>query len=380
MSRAPARNGTTVPRRPGDEDEICPVCKSSRYLNPNMRFLVNPECYHKMCESCVDRIFSQGPAPCPVAGCARTLRKQRFRKQTFDDINIEREVDIRRRVAQACNRRRSEFESLLAFNNYLEEVETITSNLCNNVDVAETEAMLASHAAQNAAAISRNAALSKRESAAVAADQNARREAARLGREAARREEEDEKREREQDRRDLVEAIGNSRGDADVAARVQLKKSTARRTAAEKAARLAATAAGGGGGDLFSSHNGSAPPAAASVLPEHIIKGLKPVTEPEPERPYDPFGGLVPLARQPPQYHVLRDAYEHPWLDRARSDPVILAGGYDLREYYARAMVEAFAGLGCFVGMEKVEAAGSEKAVAAAVGTAGAAEAAGGGE
>jgi CDK-activating kinase assembly factor MAT1 len=119
----PLRNGVT-PRRPGEEDgeplrlvaeatweyllitsepfstDFCPVCKSSRYLNPDLRFLVNPECYHKMCTSCVDRIFSSGPAPCPVAGCARTLRKQRFRQQTFDDINIEREVDIRRRVAQ----------------------------------------------------------------------------------------------------------------------------------------------------------------------------------------------------------------------------------------------------------------------------------------
>ena len=80
--------------------EICPVCKSSRYLNPKMQFLVNPECYHKMCESCVDRIFSQGPAPCPVAGCGRTLRKARFRQQTFGDIRVEREVDIRRRVGK----------------------------------------------------------------------------------------------------------------------------------------------------------------------------------------------------------------------------------------------------------------------------------------
>src|SRR5690242_11273021 len=62
--------------------EICPVCKSSRYLNPNMRFLVNPECYHKMCESCVDRLFSQGPNQCPVIGCLKVLRKQKFRKQT----------------------------------------------------------------------------------------------------------------------------------------------------------------------------------------------------------------------------------------------------------------------------------------------------------
>ena len=80
--------------------DICPVCKSSRYLNPDMKFLVNPECYHKMCESCVDRIFSHGPAPCSVAGCHRTLRKQRFRKQTFGDIQVEKEVDVRKRVAK----------------------------------------------------------------------------------------------------------------------------------------------------------------------------------------------------------------------------------------------------------------------------------------
>jgi CDK-activating kinase assembly factor MAT1 len=81
--------------------DICPVCKSSRYLNPNMHFKVNPECYHMMCESCVDRIFSHGPAPCPIAGCARTLRKAKFRTQTFEDLKVEREVDIRRRVASA---------------------------------------------------------------------------------------------------------------------------------------------------------------------------------------------------------------------------------------------------------------------------------------
>ena len=51
-----------------------------------------------MCESCVERIFSQGPAPCPVAGCGRTLRKNKFKEQTFADIKIERECDIRRRV------------------------------------------------------------------------------------------------------------------------------------------------------------------------------------------------------------------------------------------------------------------------------------------
>lgn len=82
-----------------DLPDVCPVCKQTRYLKKDLRFLINPECYHKMCISCVDRIFSQGPAPCPVAGCAKTLRKQRFREPRFADLQIEREVDIRRRVA-----------------------------------------------------------------------------------------------------------------------------------------------------------------------------------------------------------------------------------------------------------------------------------------
>ena len=33
-------------------DDRCPVCKSDKYLNPNLKFLVNPECYHKMLVPC----------------------------------------------------------------------------------------------------------------------------------------------------------------------------------------------------------------------------------------------------------------------------------------------------------------------------------------
>lgn len=31
---------------------------------------------------------------------------------------------------------------------------------------------------------------------------------------------------------------------------------------------------------------------------------------------------------------------------------MITAGGFDLREYYARTLLEAFAGLGCFIAEE----------------------------
>ncbi|CAF9910387.1 MAG: TFIIH/NER complex subunit [Alectoria fallacina] len=352
MSRAPARNGA-APRRPGDEDDICPVCKSSRYLNPSMRFLVNPECYHKMCESCVDRIFSHGPAPCPVAGCARTLRKARFRRQTFEDLHIEREVDIRRRVAGVFNRREEEFESLRDWNNYLEEVENLTWNLLQGVDVKETEEKLDAYKEQNEEGIKQNAAIESQENANTEAQFAAQKEQARLRREAALNEELDERREKEEGMREMVDMMAKGDGDADTIAResqkVVLKKSTARRTAAEKSRQQAA------------------------AVPLFSIQGLKPLTQAAPEKEYDPFGGYAIK----PEYYYLRDHYEHSWLDSARSDAQITAGGYDVGEYCARAMMEAFGGLGVFV---QDEIGGRQMRAEKGVGTASAAAAGGGGE
>ncbi|EMC99659.1 hypothetical protein BAUCODRAFT_64343 [Baudoinia panamericana UAMH 10762] len=141
----------------------CPICKSTRYMNPSLRFLVNPECYHKMCESCVDRIFSHGPAQCPIPGCKRTLRKHRFREQTFDDIKVEREVDIRRRVAKVFNRREEEFESLRDYNDYLNDVEDITFNLINNIDVDETTRRFEAYQKAHEKEIEENAQLAEEE-------------------------------------------------------------------------------------------------------------------------------------------------------------------------------------------------------------------------
>ncbi|KAI9779427.1 MAG: TFIIH/NER complex subunit [Geoglossum umbratile] len=319
MSRTVARNG--APRRPGDEDDICPVCKSSRYLNPNMKFLVNPECYHKMCESCVDRIFSHGPASCPVAGCNRTLRKQRFREQTFEDIQVEREVDIRRRVAKVFNRRQDEFETLDDYNNYLEEVETLTFNLLNGIDVSSTEAKLSEYAAQNAAVISRNATLAHQESANLEALRAAEKEDARLRREAARKEEEDERRAREEGRKEVLEQLTHGNKNATEVLKESKKIELLKRRRAAEQAR---------------------PHSKPGTF---VIKGLKSVAGPKIEKPYDPFGGLTDKRK----YYVLQDHYEHPWLDQARTDLHIIAGGYSVQEYCARSMFEAFSGLGVFI-------------------------------
>lgn len=76
---------------------MCPVCHTDRQFNKNLRLLVSP-CYHKMCESCIDRLFTLGPEPCPQ--CGRILRKVNFAHQTFEDLKVEKEVAVRRRMAE----------------------------------------------------------------------------------------------------------------------------------------------------------------------------------------------------------------------------------------------------------------------------------------
>ena len=341
MARIAQRGApAALSRAAADVDEICPVCKSSRYLNPNMRFLVNPECYHKMCESCVDRIFSHGPAQCPVAGCRKTLRKHRFRAQTFEDMQVEREVDIRKRVAEIFNRREDEFDTLLDYNNYLEEVESITFNLMNNIDVAETEKKLSSYKEANSQSIKQNLIIANDEKAELQAQRAAEREEARLRREAARRELEEEKREKEQGQRQIIDKLASGQGNAAKiireGERVMLKRSSARRADAERvlqpvtAAEELANGNSSNGNDTF------------------VIRGLKKRVAPEPEKAYDPFAGLEYVC----DYYVLQDRYDWDWLDRARDELSYTAGGYDVHEYCQRALSEAFSGLGLSIADE----------------------------
>ena len=136
-----------------DKQDSCPVCLTDKYLNAAMKLLVSP-CFHKMCESCVNRIFFSGPAPCPV--CKQTLRKSNFAVQTFDDLMVEKEVNVRKRIAKYYNKRPEDFKSLREFNDYLESVEEIIFNLINNINVEETENLVEQYRIQNRELINLN--------------------------------------------------------------------------------------------------------------------------------------------------------------------------------------------------------------------------------
>ncbi|KAF7682893.1 RNA polymerase II transcription factor B subunit 3 [Astathelohania contejeani] len=107
-------------------DLQCPLCKSDSYINPSIKLYVSP-CYHKMCETCLARIFSNGQAPCPE--CGVLLRKINYIFQTFEDITVERECKIRKTINRVCNRSATDFPTEDAYNDYLEAYEDLVDEL-----------------------------------------------------------------------------------------------------------------------------------------------------------------------------------------------------------------------------------------------------------
>ncbi|KAG1334680.1 CDK-activating kinase assembly factor MAT1 [Cocos nucifera] len=61
-----------------------------------------------------------------------------------------KEMPIRRRIANIYNKREEDFPSLREYNDYLEEVEDMTYNLVEGIDVAAIEAKIAKYQEENA--------------------------------------------------------------------------------------------------------------------------------------------------------------------------------------------------------------------------------------
>jgi CDK-activating kinase assembly factor MAT1 len=222
-------------------------------------------------------------------------------------------------------------------------------NLVSGTGVRETENQLQEYAAENMGSIRANQALEKEEATTFQEQQTLEQEQAQLRRQAAKQEYEDERREVFAGQQDTLRKLAAGKpSEASAIARegqkVLLKKSSARRSEEDRIRQKQAA--------LRSSdakRAGQAVSAADTTGDTGLVKGLKKVKTPEPEKPYDPFDGMVPDKRD---YYTLRDFYPSTYLDRIRKDTRMQAGGFDLREYYSRTLLEAFAGLGCFIDEE----------------------------
>ncbi|GAO19002.1 uncharacterized protein UV8b_01170 [Ustilaginoidea virens] len=328
---------------PSDEDETCPVCKTTRYFNRDMEFLINPECYHRMCKTCVERIFKDGPNQCPYATCHKTLRLRGFKSAFFADLAVEREVDIRKRVSQVFNKVEDDFETLDDYNDYLYMVECLTSDLVGGTADAraKAEAQLAEWEAQHRAEIERNKRLARESDEARQKRLAAEQEAARQRRLRDLQQEVAEKASAARFREEMLDSLQSAEVGhaAEALDKVLLKKRGQQRRGPPAREGLA-----------------SAPGAGLS------IRGLRGKTrgggaaadgDDDSRKPYDPFGGLDLAPERVDLSPDKLQGYRSEWVDVTRSKSDYLVGGYSADEYISRALYEAFSGLGVFIADDK---------------------------
>ncbi|OTB01290.1 hypothetical protein M426DRAFT_323563 [Hypoxylon sp. CI-4A] len=380
-----SRGPTGIPSAAAPSKEIpedfCPVCRRQRYLNTGMEFMINPECYHPMCTSCVENIFGKGPAQCPYPSCAKTLRQRGFHRSFFQDLTVEREVDVRRRVQAVFNNEPDDFETPRDYNDYLQQVEDLTFDLVQGgpAERQAAEDKLAAYEQKHREEIEKNRRRGREQESLRRQRDAAEAEAARYRRREEQREEERARAEEAGINAEVMEAL--ARGEPGTAADIQA------RIVAQKKARVAALNASHFASILTNTNTTtqpiqpSGPGSSGSLL---SIRGLRDKTAAAAAqrddaaeyrlRPYDPFAGLD----LKPTRYVLHaaDAYPSvgPDMENARTLDDWRVPGYAPREYIARSLFEAFAGLGIDVVAEKADAErtlGTVAAEAAAAATTG---------
>lgn len=322
--------------------DMCPICKTDRYLSPNMTFLINPECYHKICESCVDRIFSLGPAKCPYPKCTKIIRKNRFKKQVFDDIRVEREIDIRKRILGIYNKTEEDFASLKEYNEYLEMVEEIIMNLNEGIDVEETENKVRDYEKEHKIEILEIAMRESQKDADVNKYQDAMERLKQEKLSIQKKMEAEDVEFQKQQRSELMEKLQASDANAEEIMKqqksLQLKRSSLRKRQLQQ---------------------------ISSQLDQKFhsnVSGSKDPSEEGNQTPFTPFCGdrdvhpRFQLMGKPAQdIHDITDTYYDPYVNKLSQNREFLGAGWRLKTVYERALEEAFMGLNCFIETEKAQ-------------------------
>ncbi|GMM30875.1 TFIIH/NER complex subunit [Martiniozyma asiatica (nom. inval.)] len=307
--------------------DLCPVCKTDKYLSPEIQFKINPECYHKICDACVDRLFSLGPAQCPYPQCDKILRKNKFKTQVFEDIKVERECDIRRRVLSVYNKKESDFPTLDDWNKYEEEVEDIVWKFMNNVDLKETEEKLREYSLVNKQSIELNNAKKDQEYEKFIRLQKLERqyksERNRLNREIMTEEGNLKKLAKEE----VVNQLQNAAVERDTDLMIdQIKENMLRKTNKYKEELRAVE-------EKYERQK------------EAIKRNLSDKPQKKEKVPFTPFNG--DHIDTPFTFHF--DYYKDPFNREAANEKIHKAGGYRLDLFFKSTLVEAFTATECFI-------------------------------
>lgn len=302
-----------------------------------------------MCKTCVERIFKDGPNQCPYAMCHKTLRLRGFKSAFFSDLSVEREVDIRRRVAAVFNKVEDDFNTLDDYNEYLEYVENMTDNLVNGSDEAKrkADAEIVAWETQHKAEIERNRKLARESEDTRQKRRAAEEHSARQRRIQDMQADVDEKASAARMREEVLNSLQSAEiGHATEAMnKIMLKK----RGQQKRDSALEALSAGGGSLSIRGLRD------KKSVIVE--------------DKPYDPYGGLRMAPDRVDLSEERLQDYHSEWLDITRTREDYVVGGYSPTEYLSRALFDAFSGLGVFIADDKMDKSVSTAAAAQVAGS-----------
>lgn len=104
------------------KDKECKNCKSNNRNKPDMILKINT-CGHSYCAECVHSVFRTGQAACTIDNCGYLLKQAKFRPREFEDETLDKEMHFRKLIEKVYNKQQDEFESVLDFNQYVEDKE-----------------------------------------------------------------------------------------------------------------------------------------------------------------------------------------------------------------------------------------------------------------
>ncbi|GMM38307.1 TFIIH/NER complex subunit [Saccharomycopsis crataegensis] len=326
-------------------NDVCPICKTDKYLNSNMKFLINPECYHKICDSCVDRIFSSGPTKCPYQGCEKILRKNKFKSQIFEDISIEKEIDIRNSIVKIFNKTEKDFKTLEEFNAYLEKIEEIIYNILNGVQVKETNEYIANYKQENSKSIHQNNINIQRQHDIFLKIENKKKlindEKQKLSKQLIRELQNDKKIANQQITNNLLNSSLDTNLIVENARKNLLKQSSARRKKyIEQTKLLQEKFMSQEDLEMMNYSNPGLPGFRKHRLMQQQATMMS---------PFSPFNG----DRSVNLPFEVEEEYFDPYTSNVIKDAQYLAGGIRVEQIYKKSLFEAFFGLDCIIKEEK---------------------------
>jgi hypothetical protein len=129
------------------EELLCASCNKSSESKSNLSnqaFWINTDekCRHRFCNKCYQKEFSiKRQFACPR--CKHIVSKQNLSQKDPDEIEVERDFTIRKKIKAIYNKTAESFSTDLEYKNYEELIEDIIFNLVNSIDIDETNKAIA---------------------------------------------------------------------------------------------------------------------------------------------------------------------------------------------------------------------------------------------